>query len=270
MRLRNSKRPDQYRGPQGTVSRRIVEAILRYLFGEIPVALEFDDTGLRKLNDLEPEVVIAPPSLTQILLIMRDPSFYLPEAFVKGDWYITSGNLADLVVHLHNRRGGKPENSGIFGGLVRSFIHLRKQYMQPLLTREVRKHYNSDSKLFEVILGPSMVYSCAFFDELHTTLEEAQKRKLEITFSRLGVDSSKAVRILDIGCGWGSFARHAASNPRVHVDGISIASSQIDYAREHVNSSSVAKSSSVDFITADYKDHDPGNTGVKGGAKLDR
>ncbi|MDX8355858.1 cyclopropane-fatty-acyl-phospholipid synthase family protein [Cognatiyoonia sp. IB215182] len=208
---------------------------------------------------MEPEVVIAPPSLTQIFFIMRDPSFYLPEAFVKGHWYVESGNLADLVVLLHNRRGAKPPNSGVFGGLIRTFLHVRKQYVQPLLTREVKTHYNSNSKLFELILGPSMVYSCAFFDEDHKTLEEAQENKLSTTMSRLGVDPDQPAKILDIGCGWGSFAKHAASHPGVHVDGISIAQSQIEYASDRTKSSELA--GSTEFLVADYRGFDREHAG---------
>ena len=217
MSLLNTKQPDQYVGPRRLREQQIVIGILRHLFGEIPVALELEGRGVVTLNDLEPEVTIAPPSLAQIFFIMRDPSFYLPEAFVKGHWYVASGDLADLVVFLHNRRGAKPPNSGIFGGLIRAFIHARKQYVQPLLTREVKTHYNSNSKLFELILGPSMVYSCAFFDEDHQTLEEAQENKLSTTMSRIGLDDDKPAKILDIGCGWGSFAKHAASYPGVDL-----------------------------------------------------
>lgn len=156
-------RPDQYIGPRSRISQSIVIAILRFLFGQIPVSLTVDDGHIVQLNDAPTEVIIAPPTLWQVLLIMRDPSFHLPEAFVKGQWYVASGDLAKLIVYLHNQQGKKPKNSGIFGGLARSILHVRKQYLSPLLSREVRSHYNSDPDLFEIILGPSMVYSCAFF-----------------------------------------------------------------------------------------------------------
>ncbi len=259
MSLPNTKRPDQYVGPKHLREQQAVIRILRHLFGEIPVALELEGRGVVTLNNLEPEVTIAPPSLTQIFFIMRDPSFYLPEAFVKGHWYVASGELAALVVFLHNRRGAKPPNSGVFGGLIRTFIHIRKQYIQTLMTREVKTHYNSNSKLFELILGPSMVYSCAFFDKDHQALEEAQENKLLTTMSRLGVDFDKPAKILDIGCGWGSFAKHAASYPGVHVDGISIAKSQIEYASNSSDTSDLANS--TNFIAADYKGFDREHAG---------
>jgi len=258
----NGNRPHEYVGAKSKISRQIIFWILRYLFGQILVALKFDGESVRKLNELEVDVVIAPPTLFRILLLMRDPSFHLPEAFVKGHWYVSKGSLADFVVHLHNRRGTKPSNRGIFGGVVRSFLHVRKQYASPLLTRQVKTHYNSDSNLFELILGPSMVYSCAFFDEINVTLEQAQENKLHITLQRLAMKEGASLKLLDIGCGWGSFARHAGQRPGLHIDGISIALSQIEYATDLLKHVKVGKNSTANFIVADYQDYEPGGGGL--------
>ena len=83
--------------------------------------------------------------------------------------------------------------------------------------RSVRHHYDVSNDFFRLMLGESMTYSCALFSRGATTLEEAQEAKLELVCTKLAL--SPGQRVLDVGCGWGSFAIHAAANHGVHVVG---------------------------------------------------
>ena len=78
--------------------------------------------------------------------------------------------------------------------------------------RSVRHHYDLPAEFFALFLDESMTYSCAVFSRGATTLEEAQETKLELVCTKLGLKPGE--RLLDVGCGWGSFAVHAAVNAR--------------------------------------------------------
>lgn len=116
--------------------------------------------------------------------------------------------------------------------------------------RAVRHHYDVPTDFFRLFLGPSMVYSCAFFSRGATTLEEAQEAKLELVCSKLGLRAGQ--RVLDVGCGWGSFAIHAATRHGVHVVGITLSPPQAELARRHAEEAGV--SDKVEIRVADYRE----------------
>jgi cyclopropane-fatty-acyl-phospholipid synthase len=116
--------------------------------------------------------------------------------------------------------------------------------------RAVRHHYDVPTDFFRLFLGPSMVYSCAFFSRGAKTLEEAQEAKLELVCSKLGLQAGQ--RVLDVGCGWGSFAIHAATRHGVHVVGITLSPPQAELARLRAEEEGVADK--VEFRVADYRE----------------
>ena len=118
--------------------------------------------------------------------------------------------------------------------------------------RAVRHHYDVPTEFFRLFLGPSMVYSCAFFSRGATTLEEAQEAKLELVCSKLGLQEGQ--RVLDVGCGWGSFAIHAATRHGVHVVGITLSPPQAELARRRAEEAGVADK--VEIRVADYRELD--------------
>ena len=90
--------------------------------------------------------------------------------------------------------------------------------------RSVRHHYDLPPEYFALFLDESMTYSCAIFSRGANTLEEAQEQKLEMVCSKLALEPGE--RVLDIGCGWGSFAVHAATRHGVSVTGITLSEPQ--------------------------------------------
>jgi cyclopropane-fatty-acyl-phospholipid synthase len=95
-----------------------------------------------------------------------------------------------------------------------------KRHSRERDARAVRHHYDLPPEFFALFLGPSLNYSCAIFSRGATTLEEAQETKLELVCTKL--DLREGQRVLDIGCGWGSFAVHAAQRHGVKVVGITL------------------------------------------------
>jgi len=98
--------------------------------------------------------------------------------------------------------------------------------------RAVRHHYDVSNEFFALFLDESMTYSCAIFSRGAETLEEAQAEKLELVCTKLALEPGQ--RVLDIGCGWGSFAIHAAERHGVSVVGITLSEPQAELARKHV------------------------------------
>ncbi len=116
--------------------------------------------------------------------------------------------------------------------------------------RSVRHHYDLPPEFFALFLDASMTYSCAVFSRGATTLEEAQETKLELVCTKLALTPGQ--RVLDVGCGWGSFAVHAAVNHGVHVTGITLSEPQARVARERAAAAGVADR--VDIRVADYRE----------------
>jgi len=115
--------------------------------------------------------------------------------------------------------------------------------------RAVRHHYDLPAEFFALFLDRSMTYSCAIFSRGAQTLEEAQETKLELVCTKLGLEPGQ--RVLDVGCGWGSFAVHAASRHRVRVTGITLSGPQAAVARRRVQEAGLAQH--IDIGVLDYR-----------------
>jgi cyclopropane-fatty-acyl-phospholipid synthase len=116
--------------------------------------------------------------------------------------------------------------------------------------RSVRHHYDLPAEFFALFLDASMTYSCAIFSRGATTLEEAQETKLDVVCAKLGLKADE--RLLDVGCGWGSFAVHAAVNHGVHVTGITLSAPQAERARARAEEAGVADR--VDIRVQDWRE----------------
>jgi cyclopropane-fatty-acyl-phospholipid synthase len=114
----------------------------------------------------------------------------------------------------------------------------------------VRYHYDAGNEFFALFLDPSMTYSCAYFKGGAETLEEAQRAKLELVCQKLALRQGE--RVLDVGCGWGSFAIHAAKNHGVEVLGVTLSERQAELGRERAREAGV--DDRVELRVADYRD----------------
>ena len=114
----------------------------------------------------------------------------------------------------------------------------------------IRYHYDVGNEFFALFLDPSMTYSCALFSRGATTLEQAQHDKLDLIAQKLELQPGQ--RVLDVGCGWGSFAIHAAREYGAYVTGITLSPSQAELARERVAQAGV--SDRVEIRIADYRE----------------
>ncbi|MER5384659.1 cyclopropane-fatty-acyl-phospholipid synthase family protein [Streptomyces sp. NPDC002688] len=115
--------------------------------------------------------------------------------------------------------------------------------------RAISHHYDVGNDFYEIVLGPSMVYSCAYWDE-DGTLEEAQRDKLELVAGKLALKPGQ--RLLDVGCGWGSMAIHAARDHGATVVGVTLSQEQAAYARKRVADEGLTDR--VEIRVQDYRD----------------
>ncbi len=113
----------------------------------------------------------------------------------------------------------------------------------------VRYHYDVGNEFFALFLDQSMTYSCAIFSKGAQTLEDAQRAKLDLVASKLGL--KPGARLLDVGCGWGSFAIHAARHYGAIVTGVTLSPAQAELAREKVAEAGL--DDQVEVRVADYR-----------------
>jgi cyclopropane-fatty-acyl-phospholipid synthase len=114
----------------------------------------------------------------------------------------------------------------------------------------IAHHYDVSNRFYQLVLGPSLTYSCAVFADPDATLEEAQEAKHELVARKLGL--GEGMRLLDVGCGWGSMLVHAAVHHGISGVGITISRRQAELARERVRAAGVADR--VEIRLADYRD----------------
>src|SRR5215468_7067815 len=105
-------------------------------------------------------------------------------------------------------------------------------------------HYDLGNEFFAAMLGRTMTYSCGYWAEA-TALDDAQDAKLELICRKL--DIGPRDHVLDIGCGWGSFARWAAEHRGARVTGVTVSAPQAAFAREH------CQGLPVDIHVLDYR-----------------
>ena len=109
----------------------------------------------------------------------------------------------------------------------------------------VSHHYDVGNEFYALVLGPTLVYSCAVWTDEGTGLDAAQLAKLDLVCRKLGL--GPGMRLLDVGCGWGSLALHAAREHGADVVGITLSEEQAALARQRVAEAGL-----------DGADHDPG------------
>ncbi|QRP46090.1 cyclopropane-fatty-acyl-phospholipid synthase family protein [Amycolatopsis sp. FDAARGOS 1241] len=187
---------------------------------------------------------------------------------LEGDLYVALEAVAELIGDRGHDAGGvlSALRDPAVRRAVRELVRLAGPPLPPapppeevrrsrhLHTRRSDKqaishHYDVGNDFYELVLGPSMVYSCAYWQE-GGTLESAQRDKLELVCAKLGLREGR--RLLDVGCGWGSMALHAAREHGVHVVGVTISEEQAAYARERVAAEGLTDR--VEIRVQDYRD----------------
>src|SRR4051794_33442416 len=114
----------------------------------------------------------------------------------------------------------------------------------------IHHHYDVSNAFYEMVLGPSMTYTCALFPTEDATLEEAQYAKYDLVARKL--DLQPGQRLLDLGCGWGGMVRHAVKEYGVTALGVTLSAEQAAWAQEKIKDERLADRAEVRHL--DYRD----------------
>ncbi|HEX5563161.1 MAG TPA: class I SAM-dependent methyltransferase [Nocardioidaceae bacterium] len=129
--------------------------------------------------------------------------------------------------------------------LLEGFRHSRTRDAEA-----IHHHYDVSNRFYEMVLGPSMTYTCACFPHADATLEEAQYAKYDLVARKL--DLKPGMRLLDVGSGWGGMVRHAAQHYGVEVVGVTLSREQAAWAQDAIKADGLDHVAEVRF--GDYRE----------------
>ena len=170
-------------------------------------------------------------------------SLGLGEAYMDGWWDCEA--LDDFFYKLLLCRFDKRVRfaTSMVGNVLKSIIFNRQNKRKAHEVGE--EHYDAGNDLFEVMLDPRMVYSCGYWENA-SNLSEAQEAKLDMICRKLKLEPG--MRLLDIGCGWGSLVEYAARNYQVTAVGLTISKNQAKLAKNR------CAGLPVTIVLADYRE----------------
>lgn len=195
-----------------------------------------------------PICTIAPPSISRFFLMLLKPDYRLPSYYTKGYWCCEQNKLFDFLKLLIDQ-----ENSLFirwFNLFNRNPIrdHVTYKLFPIIVKRSIANHYNTSPEFMKLILGKHLEYTCAFYDKMDVSLNNAQINKINKVIDRLDINRND--RVLDIGCGWGEIAKSISLKTGANVTGVNLTKNQVDYA----NSEKIGQTS---FILSDYELYHP-------------
>ena len=233
------------------------------VFPQRPFALRFWDGGVVPATELPaPTFFVRAPSA--LAHFVRAPgTMGLGRAYVEDSLAVDDLDAASAVVDEWQPPELTPRDrlrlglalalAALPGGIPRrpalELIQRGRLHSVERDAAAVRYHYDVGNEFFSLFLDESMTYSCAIFSRGAQTLEDAQRTKLDLVASKLSLEPG--MRVLDVGCGWGSFAIHAAGNYGVHVTGVTLSEPQARLARERVRAAGLERL--IEIRVQDYR-----------------
>ena len=242
---------------------RLSEVFERIIGPDVPVAFQaYDGSHAGPANPVATIDVRDPVALNYLATGVRG-GIGLARAYVTGAIDVTG----DLYEGLKAMWTATPDlTKGQMIGMWRKLGGLKLLKRPPLPPGEARlsgrthskkrdaaaiaHHYDVGNKFYEMLLGPSMAYTCAVYPKADATLEEAQFEKHDLVARKLGL--KPGMRLLDVGCGWGGMVRHAAREYGVKALGVTLSKEQAAWAQAAIEREGLGHLAEVRFT--DYRD----------------
>ncbi|MGZ4794258.1 MAG: class I SAM-dependent methyltransferase [Acidimicrobiia bacterium] len=260
-------RPTSLRSPADSAAGTIAPLLALVFSGPPPVRFEFWDGSAAGAEDAPGTIRFRSPDALRRALWSPD-ELGLGRAYVAGD-----ADLDGDVVETMRALEVDPPNGrtrvqilreavraaralGVVGpppppppeeARVRGRLHSPRRDAQA-----ISHHYDVGNDFYRLVLGPTLTYSCARWGDATHTLDEAQAAKHDLVCCKLGLPGRPGLRLLDVGCGWGSLATHAAQEYGAAVVGVTISEEQRAAAQARVAAAGV--DDRVEIRLQDYRD----------------
>ncbi|HSX38265.1 MAG TPA: cyclopropane fatty acyl phospholipid synthase, partial [Chlamydiales bacterium] len=198
---------------EATAPKQVIEEILSYadikIDGERPFDIKVHDSRFYER-------------------VLKDRSLGLGESYMEGWWSVESlDECMHKIIGAKLSRRVKPTWAMIWNVIKAKFLNLQTKGTRS--TRVIDVHYELGNDLYELMLGSTMAYTCGYWKEAKT-LDEAQIAKFDLIAKKLHL--KKGMRVLELGCGWGGFAKYIAENYGVEVVAVNLSAKQVEYARK--------------------------------------
>lgn len=254
-----------HQGSQG-VTMTVAATVANLFEGRLPFRVEAFDASVVEPSVASPAhdltlKILTPEALVRVL--RRPGELGLARAFVAGDielegdldalfalevpslGHLFSPSTLGPLLRLMGSRAVRPLAAPSIEARQHGALHSRRRDADA-----ISHHYDVSNRFYEMVLGPSMTYSCAVFADATDTLESAQRRKVDLICRKL--DLQPGMRLLDVGCGWGTMGLHAATQFGVRVVGVTLSTEQQAYAIARARESGVEHL--CDFRLQDFRD----------------
>ena len=195
-------------------------------------------------EDDEPRVTLRLKEPRAAAALARPTLLSLAEAYIEGGVDL-EGDVREAI------RSAEAMSRSREGELHDSSAPTNARHTKRGDRKAIEHHYDVSNEFYALWLDPRMVYSCAYFRTGPETLEQAQLAKLDHICRKLRLKPGE--RFLDIGCGWGALAMHAAANYGVDATGITISENQFRLATERIRAAGLESRCRV--LMQDYRDH---------------
>ncbi len=191
---------------------------------------------------------------------VHDPRFYRSvalggalgagDAFVEGRW--SSPDLVSVMrLFARNLPAARAFDSPLSKASrsLQTVLHRLRKNTAAGSRKNISQHYDLSNEFFAEFLDPTMTYSCGLFDDESDTMQQATERKFERLCNLAEIQPED--HVVEVGCGWGSFAQHAAATRGCRVTGITISQEQLRYGQAEVQRTGLADQ--VDLQFRDYR-----------------
>jgi cyclopropane-fatty-acyl-phospholipid synthase len=245
--------------------------IFTTLFGaDAPVRFEAYDGSTAGSDDAAIGLRLATPRAASYLATAPG-SLGMARAYIQGDLEVEGVHPGDpyrvltlIEDQLHMRRPAPGEALRWLQGLglrtllppepppqeVRPFAKIGIKHGRNRDATAIKHHYDVSNRFYEMVLGPSMTYTCACYPTEDATLEQAQAHKYDLVARKLALQPGQ--RLLDVGCGWGGMVRHAAEHYGVRALGVTLSKEQATWAQERIKRDGLDHLAEVRHL--DYRD----------------
>ena len=224
---------------QGFAERMVIRLLEKMPCGGL--RLEYTDGRLRHFGK--------PGAPVTAKVILRDDAgffkrcaFYgnigMGEAYTDGLWDTDdiAAVISWFILNVNALQGAESSSSKLPGvnllNIINWFRHLRRENTVATSRKNIAEHYDLGNEFYQLWLDPSMTYSSARFESAGQSLADAQHAKYDALCRKLKLKPSD--KVLEIGCGWGGFARHAARYYGCHITGVTISEAQAAFARQRI------------------------------------